>query len=342
MSAATVDATVARIAEHVAAHRLSGVDVILHGGEPLLAGHRRMDHLLRALRGRVGPADRVRIGVQTNGVLLDDAYLELFRARRVRVGVSLDGAAGDHDRRRRRADGGGSYEAVRRALRRFDAPRYRGLFGGLLCTVDLRGDPVATYEELVRYAPPVIDFLLPHGNWTTPPPDRVPADPVAPYGDWLVAAFDRWYGAPSRETGVRLFDEIMSLLLGGTSTLEGLGGPPTAMVVVETDGAIEGTDMLASAYPAAAATALHVTADSFDAALAVPGPIRDQYRWGRPTPCAPCPILPVCGGGLPVHRYRAGAGFDQPSVYCPDLYRLITHIRDRLSADVAALRGRAA
>ena len=38
MSQATADATVERIAEHAEQYGLSDVEVILHGGEPLLAG----------------------------------------------------------------------------------------------------------------------------------------------------------------------------------------------------------------------------------------------------------------------------------------------------------------
>jgi uncharacterized protein len=44
------------------------------------------------------------------------------------------------------------------------------LFGGLLCAIDLRSYPVATYEALVIFEPPRIDFLLPHGTWAQPLP----------------------------------------------------------------------------------------------------------------------------------------------------------------------------
>jgi uncharacterized protein len=38
-------------------------------------------------------------------------------------------------------------------------------------------------------------------------------------------------------------------------------------------------------------------------------------------------VVTSCGGGLYAHRYRADNGFDNPSAYCPDLLKLITHIR---------------
>jgi uncharacterized protein len=38
-------------------------------------------------------------------------------------------------------------------------------------------------------------------------------------------------------------------------------------------------------------------------------------------------VVTSCGGGLYAHRYRSATGFDNPSVYCADLEKIITHIR---------------
>jgi len=46
--------------------------------------------------------------------------------------------------------------------------------------------------------------------------------------------------------------------------------------------------------------------------------------------CQGCAVFAVCGGGYLPHRYATGNGFDNPSVYCRDLMKLITHIRDRV------------
>jgi uncharacterized protein len=53
--------------------------------------------------------------------------------------------------------------------------------------------------------------------------------------------------------------------------------------------------------------------------------------------CLRCPVLRVCGGGLYPHRYRSGAGFRHPSVYCDDLLQLITHVSDRVLGDLTRL-----
>ncbi|ROO90628.1 uncharacterized protein EDD29_8361 [Actinocorallia herbida] len=337
MARGTLDQTIARIAEHVAAHRLPAVTVVLHGGEPLLAGVEHLRYAVAATRAAL-PGVRVDFQVQTNGTLLDPVFLALFDELDVRVGVSLDGDSTANDRHRLRRDGGSSHEAVRRGLEQLTAPRYRHLFSGLLAAVDLANDPVVTYEALLAHDPPEIDFLLPHGTWDLPPPGR-PADRSTPYGDWLVKAFDRWYGAPVRETRVRLFGEILHLLLGRPSRSETIGLSPVATVVVETNGRIEQVDTLKAAFEGASGTPLHVARDSFDDALLVPGIAARQIgARALSAECRSCTLVRVCGGGLYPHRHRTPTGFRNPSVYCPDLYALITHVRDTLTTDIATLR----
>jgi uncharacterized protein len=340
MARRTMVQTGRRIAEHIRRHRVPAVEVILHGGEPLLAGPARIAACVAEIRAAVGDAATVRFGIQTNGVRLDTGYLDLLRRLGVQISVSVDGDGVAQDRHRRDRGGRSSYPAVTRALRELGRVPYRPLFAGLLCTIDLANDPISTYEALLSFAPPAVDFLLPHGNWSQPPPGRDPRSPGTPYADWLIAVFDRWYEAPRLETRIRLFEEIMAVLLGGQSRVEGVGLSPAAMVVVETDGAIEESDMLTSAYPGAGATGLHVDRDSFDAVLSPTGtPARQRGQAALAPSCRSCDLHRACGGGLYPHRYRRGHGFTNPSVYCPDLYRLIGHVRHRLTADLDALHG---
>ncbi|WP_433191096.1 FxsB family cyclophane-forming radical SAM/SPASM peptide maturase [Actinoallomurus sp. CA-150999] len=335
MTRATISLITSRIAEHVRTHRIPEIDLVLHGGEPLLAGVELIRYAVTSLRSSVGPETSVNVRVQTNGLLLEAAFLRAFDELGVRVGVSLDGDERGNDRHRRHADGRGSHHEVRAALQRLTASRYRHLFGGLLTTVDLRNDPVATYEALLEFSPPAVDFLLPHGNWDSPPPGLSPAEHATPYGDWLIAVFDRWYGAPIRETRVRLFGEIIRLLLGRASRIESIGLAPVAVVVLETDGSIEQVDTLKSAYPGAAVTGLHVARDSFDAVLRLPSVAARQIGdRALSAQCRGCAVHRVCGAGLYTHRYRAGSGFANPSVYCADLVRLITHVRQVIARDL--------
>src|ERR1700730_3481283 len=163
----SAERTAIRIGEHARAHRLTSIALILHGVEPWLAGRDLISYLVTAVRDAAGPGVTVDASVQTNGVGLDDSYLRLFDNLGVRVGVRLDGAADAHDRHRRFASGRGSHAAVAAGLERLTGHSYRHLFSGLLCTIDLRNDPISTYEALVAFEPPKIDFLLPLWTWVS-------------------------------------------------------------------------------------------------------------------------------------------------------------------------------
>ncbi|WP_439648615.1 FxsB family cyclophane-forming radical SAM/SPASM peptide maturase [Herbidospora yilanensis] len=341
MSPAIVARTALRIAEHARAHRLADIDVILHGGEPLLAGPESLGHIVRTIRGACAEVGtRVRVSVQTNAVRLDETFLRLFNDLEIRVGVSLDGDAVAHDRTRVFANGRGSHEHVSRALRLFEGP-FHHLFAGLLCTIDLRNDPVSTYRALLEFDPPGVDFLLPHGNWAAPPPWRDPDSAATPYADWLIRVFDEWREASSFRTEIRLFHEINRLLFKAPSRSESVGLSPSSMVVVETNGAIEQSDILKSAFEGASATGLHVLTAAFDDALRHPAIVARQLGDRALGPeCHRCDLMRICGGGLYAHRYRPATGFRSPSVYCPDLYRLISYISDRHARDTARLKGR--
>lgn len=309
MAPATVRRASRLMAEHATEHALSEVHVVLHGGEPLLVGAEYLEDLLGTVTDALAGIATPRFSLQTNGIRLaeDPRLLPVLDRHGVRIGVSLDGTPAAHDRHRRRADGKGSYAATARALELLTEPAHRHLFAGLLCVIDPTTSPLETYEALLRFAPPRLDLLLPHGTWQAPPPglDARISPPSAapppgaaacstPYADWLCAVFDRWYGAPRRETGIRLFEEIMVLLLGGTARSEVVGLTPVDLVVVETDGAIEQADSLKVSYPGAPETGLHVLRDTFADAAAHPPSAPGSEGWaGSARSAAPAPA-PAC------------------------------------------------
>ncbi|WP_329220980.1 FxsB family radical SAM/SPASM domain protein [Streptomyces sp. NBC_01485] len=329
-----LDRTADRIAEHARVHGLTALSLILHGGEPLLAGADTLGRFTALVRDRAPAGCTVRAVVQTNATLLTEKRLAILARHRVGVGISLDGGLPAHNARRVDHAGRPSWPAAARGAR-LVADRFPQAYAGILAVVDVTQDPVRTYESLLALRPPALDLLLPHGNWSAPPPHRDSAATV--YGDWLCAVFDRWWEAGRRETRVRLFEECVALLLGLPAISETLGLAPFDAVVVETDGSIEQVDSLKSAYEGAARTGLDVFRHGFDEALEHPGvAARQAGAAALAGQCRACPLLPVCGGGHYAHRYRAGHGFRNPSVYCADLQRFIRHVAARLAATTTA------
>jgi uncharacterized protein len=321
--------TAFRIAEHAAVHRLDRVHLNLHGGEPLLAGASRLiahvGEVRRAVREKLGQDCAVAASVQTNGTLLTERTVRELAAADIGIGVSLDGGLPRLNRRRVDHEGRPAWAAAvagLEILRRF--PR---TYAGILAVIDPDTDPVEVYTSLAAFAPPSMDLLLPHAHWGAPPP----GEGRERYAEWLIKVFDLWFDSPGPVVPVRLFHEIIGLLLGVSGRAEAVGNSPMVAVVVDTDGSIEQVDSLKTAYDGAPATGRNVSEHSFDEVLDHPGVVARQLgRAALAGKCLVCPVVNVCAGGNYAHRYRPGEGFRNPSVHCADLRRLILHIADRV------------
>jgi uncharacterized protein len=125
------------------------------------------------------------------------------------------------------------------------------------------------------------------------------------------------------------------IILGGPSDLDLFGGAPLGFCFVETDGDIEGLDVLKICEDGFAGTAHNVLNEGFEAVAAGDGLHAETIFRGRPLPtaCAACPEAETCGGGYVPHRYLRGAGLDRPSVWCRDLLGLFGQLRRLLQVD---------
>lgn len=109
------------------------VDLLFHGGEPLLVGIKRFRALLEATTAL---GDQVKfVGIQTNGTLLTKAWTDLFfnefKGLGIEVSISLDGPL-DLNRLRITYSGRSTWEATRRG---FQILENAGQKAGLLSVV---------------------------------------------------------------------------------------------------------------------------------------------------------------------------------------------------------------
>ncbi|MCX4906402.1 FxsB family cyclophane-forming radical SAM/SPASM peptide maturase [Streptomyces sp. NBC_00878] len=328
MSVDVARAAARRIAEHVATYGLRIVHVVLHGGEPLLAGPRHLGELLRVLKDGIPSDVEVRFELQTNGTLVSETWLDLFEQYEVTVGVSLDGPPTANDRHRLTHT---SRSSAASAVRGIELLRSRPrLFAGLLAVVDLANDPVEVHDYLASFAPPIIDFGLPHGTHDAPPDRNDPAVPE--YGVWMSRVYDAWLARPQYQHSVRMLEDIVALSSGARGAVETLGLAPPASVVIESDGSVEGVDTLRSVEEGESWLGLDVFSDSFDAAVHHPKLLHRQVSGtaALAEECQRCPLVAVCGGGYLPHRFSVARGYRNPSVYCADLAYLIRHVQGSL------------
>ena len=301
--------------------------VVLHGGEPLLLGKRRLADLLAVLRAELpSPCG---LHIQTNGLLLRDDVIDVLVAHDVGVSISIDGQAETHDQFRLDHRGRGSHAQVSSAIARLRA-RADGepLFAGVLAVIDPRTDPVSVYTALKATGAPGIDVLVRDGNW-----DRLPFGKAAPdtveYGTWLQGLVEAYLADPDPPR-LRLLDDLLRLILGGRSQKEGVGLSDYGILVIEPDGEVQKNDTLKVA---------HAGADRFDttwnihrdrlADILASDAYAAYHAQQQPTSsaCKACPELTVCGGGMVAHRWREGSGYDNPTIFCSDQKHLISAMR---------------
>lgn len=324
MSDAVIDATVARCLTHAAERGLDSFRFVLHGGEPLMAGRKKVHRLIDAaktLERTTGvTAD---YALQTNGILLTDEWCRFLSDHGVSVGVSLDGPKEVNDRHRVTHQNAGSYD---RTIAGWKVAQACGLNPGILTVVNPETSAADAYRHLCDLQPGSVDFLLPDANHDRRPPILATS---TPHADWLLDVFRLWNSDATTPFRVRLFEQIIAATLGISYANDALGEGDNEIVVIDTDGEIGPVDTLRAALPGAGRTGFNVIRDEVSAAL--DHPMLRRYHGSNQSLCATCttcPIYRICGGGYLSHRYSSECGFDNPSVYCSDLTKLICEIRN--------------
>jgi uncharacterized protein len=322
--------TLIRIKEHCEAREFDNISISLHGGEPLLVGHEILATYL-ALADNILGDYRLTMGIQSNGLLLDESFLTLFKKHGVTLGISLDGLPSDNDLYRFYHNGKGSGEAVASKLGLIHGSP---LFGGILSVINVDADPVATWRYLASFNPPVVDFLLPHAHWENTKTD-LQMSKIAKYGDWLVAIFDDWYGGYRQDIRIRFFEEIIYRIFGRPGSLESLGLEEVSLITVGVNGDFEQVDTMKSVFPGAHKMFMNVNHHSLDEVLLHQNVLaRQEGISGVAETCQRCELVSICGGGYYPHRYSEQNGFNNPSVYCLALTKLITHMQNRIKVDL--------
>lgn len=160
--------------------------VIFHGGEPTLLPAEQYARCIQYARAEC-PDVQLHFSMQTNGVLLSDAYLNLFQTYSIRVGVSLDGGPEIHDGQRRDRAGNATHARVMQNIRAMQA---RGIPVAALTVVTkpaLRAGLEFLRELDAMKIPLKINPLLCLGEAAGRP--ELALEPGG-YGDYLIRVFE--------------------------------------------------------------------------------------------------------------------------------------------------------
>jgi uncharacterized protein len=330
MSAEVLHQLLWRVEEHVHNYAFVEFPLILHGGEPLLWGidnFYRMAEGCEAITARTGC--ELPIAVTTNGILIDDAWLDCFETHNITIAISLDGPAHIHDSRRRTFRDAGTHATVERAAR-------------MLLARDINVSALAVCNP-PHGAKEYFDFFAACGisNYDILIPDATVEENPPHVASFYKDLFDLWLAANRHQqtVNIRIVTDMVSVLLGNDALTEGVGYKPIELCTVMTDGSVEAHDVLRIAGDGVTQTTFNIFQHAID-------DVRNEPLWKSAREasiklcekCRRCKFMNACGGGYLPHRFSKEKGYDNPSVYCEDLYATFEHIASVLESYVYVVK----
>ncbi|MBQ3705018.1 MAG: anaerobic sulfatase maturase [Clostridia bacterium] len=315
------------LGQYFSASSLPEVTVTWHGGEPMLTGLDFYREAVRLEQQLLPPGMACRNNLQTNGLLLDDAWCEFLAENGFDVGVSIDGPALVHDRYRKDAAGQGTFDRVVRSIRLLQS---HGIQPDLLCTVTPEtaenGDLVyRTLRDLGTGWMQFIPIVRRDGE------GGITADSVSPtqYGEFLKDVFSQWLFHDLDRTEVQLFSETARVLNGQEASLCWMRETCGRVPVVEKDGSVFSCDHFVRPDFRLGST----EENSLQALMSS----SRQERFGNAkrdsltAECRACPWLFLCHGGCPKDRFARSPGGEEGQYYlCEGLKSFFAYAVPRL------------
>lgn len=300
---------------------VEGLNVYFHGGEPLLQKKQDFDEMCDAFRNKLSFL-RLDLSVQTNGVLIDEEWVSLFRKHSISVGVSIDGNKKDHDKYRVDHKGRGSYERTKKGLEILKEKSMGKVPFGVLGVINPQSNGREVYHHFVKELEiKSFDSLLPDYHYESAPP---PSE-ISRFTDFLCEVFNAWVEDDDPSVRVRFLSSVMMSLLGRNSGFLNFGAvkPDTAAVTISSDGDLSPDDTLRSTHRNIIHRNAHIDT------VTLPQFLEDSIfqelaaaKTDLPKTCQECIYKKICVGGEPINRYKKENGFDNPSIYCEGLKKI--------------------
>lgn len=330
MSMLTAKKLKARIVEHLKSHpEIDQIFISFHGGEPLSAGPDRIQNYCDIFKEicRETPV-RLSFSTQTNGVLLNEQMIGTLKKNRIFVGVSVDGPKEYNDLHRVDHKGNSSFEETQKGIENMKNLA-KDYFNSVFAVIDLRTPPLVVFDYFGSIGVNNCDFLLPHYNWDLKPP-RFNKGNTA-YGEWLYDIWKAWIHGRNKHLNIRFFESIVRNFLGAESLYEAMTDAPASLITINSDGDYEGVDTLKSTGNSSQVIGYNVFNNSLDEVLEHQAVQQRQIGIkALCEKCLSCEHLKRCYGGYYPHRYKKTNGFDNESVYCEDLFYLISRMKEDL------------
>lgn len=307
--------------------QLDVIQLIFHGGEPLLMSKPRFAEMCETLRGHE-KGFRFNFGLQTNGVLVDDGWIDLFERYQVSAGVSLDGPAAVNDLHRLDLKGRSSYDRTVAGLRLMQKAGAQGRIPdpGLLSVINPFGDGAQVYRHFAHdLGVSRMSFLTPDYTW-----DSVVGKPVIQGVErFLLASLRAWLADKNPKIRVRVFSELLAAMIDplAMEAVQTYRDDYRNIISVSSNGDLGPEDTVRTLDPRFASMGLNVAKNSLRELIESEA-WREQADAAatKPEGCKDCGWWKICKAGRPINRYSKALGFSNHSIYCSGLKEMYAEI----------------
>jgi len=225
----------AYIRQLIEAQRGPLVTIAWQGGEPTLMG---LDFYKRSIdyeKKYVRPGLTIEHTMQTNGILLNEAWCDFFREHQFLIGLSLDGPQAMHDTYRVDKGGAPTFHKVMRAARLLQQHQ---VDFNILTTVNAANadHPLEVYRflrdevgtQFIQFIP-IVERINENGETGFQEGNRVTERSVKAeqWGTFLITIFDEWVRRDIGSVFVQMFDAALA---------SWYGAPPALCIFSETCG----------------------------------------------------------------------------------------------------------
>ncbi len=317
-----------RIKEYLQNKTISCVNIIFHGGEPLLVGENLILKYIDIINTILSNLIKVQYSIQTNGTLITENFIAEADRLNIKFSLSIDGPKQIHDKNRKKHNGKGSFEEVLKSIKILQ--KHPNLLQGIIGVIDVHSDPDEIFSFFKNNNIYNIDLLLPDANYDRPPIYRDTSPDI--YKNWLINSFNIWFNY-YQDLSFGTYENILKGILGINELTDFFGGGELNYLTIETDGSYHTTDILKVAYENASSIGMSLSNASIDSALKSPKVSEYNHLLkldDLPTVCCTCEVKDICLGGSLPHRYSSKNGFNNPTIYCSEVKALINHAKDKL------------
>ncbi|KAF1299222.1 radical SAM/SPASM domain-containing protein [Enterococcus sp. JM4C] len=263
------------------------------GGEPTLAGldyYRKVVACVKAQGKRV----QVHYTIQTNGTLINERWCEFLKENEFLVGVSIDGHPEYHDLNRVDTKGTGTFQRIILTKELFD--RYQ-IDYNVLCTLTnpLGKEAKKVWQFLQKHKIQYVQFIPCLDDLDTQTRSSYALTPKRFFGFYR-QLLSSWLAELEKGNyiSVKLFDDLLNLLVRKQVTACGILGSCQVQYVIEADGSVYPCDFY--------------VLDEYRMGYIQESSLKELFNQdiskkfvcekpALPEKCQSCPFKNICGGG---------------------------------------------